>query len=64
MAYRGFREIGLPPGFAWLLAPWPCLELRPTRHIHYDHFTALTVVFGQGQQLVEDERWILSKSAY
>lgn len=38
----------------------------PTKHIRYDNLTSAVtaVVFGQGRQRVENERWVLFKSAY
>lgn len=38
----------------------------PTKHIRYDNLTSAVtaVVFGQGRQRVENERWVLFKSAF
>lgn len=38
----------------------------PVRHIRYDNLTSAvtTVVFGQGRQRVENDRWVLFKSHY
>jgi transposase len=38
----------------------------PTKHIRYDNLTSAVtaVVFGQGRQRVENERWCLFKSAF
>lgn len=38
----------------------------PTKHIRYDNLTSAVtaVVFGQGRQRIENERWVLFKSAY
>lgn len=38
----------------------------PTRHIRYDNLTAAvtSVVFGQGRQRVENDRWVLFRSHY
>lgn len=38
----------------------------PTRHVRYDNLTAAvtSVVFGQGRQRVENDRWVLFRSHY